>query len=84
VHEAFVALKPCLFCQSAAQVRVQPAENPYLAGLTDAQASPVLGYLVVCLSCQLRTAWRPTEAEAIRRWNYHVTPDLAESGSEGV
>jgi hypothetical protein len=81
-------LKPCLLCQSVAEVRVQRAENPFLSGLLDGRAEatepPTAGYLVVCLACQLRSAWRPTEAAAIRRWNYQVTPDLAESGSEGA
>jgi hypothetical protein len=77
-------LQACLLCHSVDQVKVQPVASSSLDGVTGEPFMPGAGYQVVCLACQLRSAWRPTEAAAVRQWNYHVTPDLAESGSEGV
>jgi hypothetical protein len=77
-------LQACVLCHSVAQVKVQPVASPSLDWVTGEPLMPGTGYQVVCLGCQLRGTWRPTEAAAIRTWNYHVTPDLAESGSAGV
>lgn len=63
------ALEPCSLCAPARTAGVRTAPSPYaLTPLTETS-----GFVVTCLSCGLRGAWRPSRAQAIGAWNRRVT-----------